>query len=268
MRTQKVEPRPVTGKVTPVLQVEGLGVSYGALRALDDVSWQVHSGEILGIIGPNGAGKSTCYDAVTNLVSRSGRVVIDGVDRTAVAAHQLPAFGLKRAFQQNAFFDELTIIESMVAVMQDRFGVNLLSSVMAPWREIESRCAAEQAAAERLSRFHIPENYHASKPTDVPCGTQRMLSIALAYGSGARVLLVDEPGAGLGGADMDALTNLLVDLRAEGVALVLIEHHMDLIMSVADRIAVLDGGRLLAMGTPTEIQSDQRVIEAYLGGLQ
>ncbi len=255
-------------KLTPVLQVEGLSVSYGALRALDDVSWHVDSGEILGIIGPNGAGKSTCYDAVTNLVPRSGRVIVDGIDRTSLAAYQLTSVGLKRAFQQNAFFEELTIIESMVAVMQDRFGASLFTSVFIPWREIASRRAAEQAAAERLTRFHIPPHYHHAKPTDVPYGVQRMLSIALAYGSGARVLLVDEPGAGLGGADMVALTNLLVDLKAEGVALVLIEHHMDLIMSTADRIVVLESGRLLATGTPPEIQSDQRVIEAYLGGHQ
>lgn len=251
--------------VMPVLQVENLSVNYGALRALDDVSWHVNSGEILGIIGPNGAGKSTCYNAVTNLVPRTGRVLIDGLDRTSFAAYQLTGVGLKRAFQQNAFFEEFTILESMVAVMQDKFGVNLFTSIVMPWQEISRRREAEWVASERLVRFHVPKQYHHAKPSDVPYGVQRMLSIALAYGSGARALLVDEPGAGLGGADMDALTDLLVDLKAEGVALVLIEHHMDLIMSAADRIVVLDGGKLVTTGTPSEIQSDQRVIDAYLG---
>jgi branched-chain amino acid transport system ATP-binding protein len=106
---------------------------------------------------------------------------------------------------------------------------------------------------------------HGSRPGGLPYGTQRMLSIALAWGTGAKVLMLDEPAAGLGGEDMLRLRDLLGALRAEGAALVVIEHHMDLIMSVADRIVVLDGGRRLATGTPREIQADPRVLEAYLG---
>jgi len=248
-----------------MLRVEGLGVRYGALVALEDVSWQVGGGEILGIIGPNGAGKSSCYDATTNMVRRSGRVFLDGEDVTEVPPHGLAELGLKRAFQQNAFFAELSVLDNMAAVLQRSRGTGLLASIFAPWQEASRRRALEAEAAALLHRFGVPPEMHGRRPGNLPYGTQRMLSIALAWGSGAKVLLLDEPAAGLGGEDMLRLRDLLDTLKAEGAALVVIEHHMDLIMSVADRIVVLDQGRCLAIGTPREIQADPRVREAYLG---
>lgn len=255
----------MTVPTAPLLKVEGLGVTYGALVALDGVSWHVDAGEILGIIGPNGAGKSSCYDAVTHMTVRRGRVALAGEDVTGIPASKLAARGLKRAFQQNAFFHDISVAENMLTVMQDRFGTGLLATVFAPWREAAARREARKAGRAVLERFGIPAELHDLRPGNIPYGSQRLLSIALAYGSGARVLMLDEPAAGLGGADMGKLVALLKELRAEGLALVVIEHHMDLIMAVADRIVVLDQGRLLAVGTPREIQTDRRVLEAYLG---
>lgn len=249
----------------PRLRVEGLGVRYGALVALDGVSWQVAPGEILGIIGPNGAGKSSCYDATTHMTQRAGRVWLEGQEVTAVPPFGLAALGLKRAFQQNAFFAQLTVLENMVAVLQREGGSGLLETLLAPWREASLRRALEAEATGILERFGVPRDMHALRPGNIPYGSQRMLSIALAWGRGARVLMLDEPAAGLGGADMARLCDLLRDLRDSGAALVVIEHHMDLIMSVADRILVLEQGRPLATGTPREIQQDARVLEAYLG---
>lgn len=248
-----------------MLRVQGLGVSYGALVALEDVSWDVAAGEILGIIGPNGAGKSSCYDAVTHMTTRRGRVFLGAEDITAVPPHLLSGRGLKRAFQQNAFFHELTVLENMLAVCQRETGTPLPIAAALPWREAARRRSAVADAAERLTRFGIAPGYHELKPPNIPYGVQRMLSIALAYGTGAKVLLLDEPAAGLGGDDMNRLITLLRRLKGEGLALVVIEHHMDLIMSVADRIVVLDQGRRLATGTPAEVQADARVLEAYLG---
>ncbi len=249
----------------PLLEVEDLGVSYGALVALDGVSWRVGPGEILGIIGPNGAGKSSCYDAATHLARRRGRVTLCGEDVTDVAPNKLAARGLKRAFQQNAFFSDINVVENILTVLRDRYRVGLLAAIAAPWREMTRRRQAIAAARDLLIRFGIPESAHGLKPSDIPYGSQRMLSIALAYGVGTKVLMLDEPAAGLGGADMAKLVAVLRELKAEGLGLVIIEHHMDLIMSVADRIVVIDHGRQIATGTPREIQADPHVLEAYLG---
>lgn len=255
-------------QATPALRVEGLGVRYGALVALEGVDWDVHPGELLGIIGPNGAGKSSCYEAVTAMVRREGRVFLAGEDVTDVPPHGLAGRGLKRAFQQNAFFDNLTVLENMVAVLGRRAHAGLLRSVLAPAAAHRRHAEAEHFAAAQLVRFGVPAVYHVLTPTEIPYGVQRMLSIALAFGDGARVLMLDEPAAGLGGEDMARLVALLASLKAEGVALVVIEHHMDLIMAVADRICVLDLGRQLALGAPAQIQHDERVLEAYLGRKQ
>lgn len=248
-----------------VLRVEGLGVQYGALVALKDVSWTVRAGEILGIIGPNGAGKSTCYDAVTNLVAHDGAVYLGGRDVTATPPHDLAGLGLRRAFQQNAFFDHLSVLDNMVAVAQHEMGSSFAECIFLPFAVASRGRSARKTAAKWLVRMGIQPEFHDRLPGEIPYGTQRMLSIALALGGGAKALMLDEPAAGLGGGDMKALVQLLDSFRSEDLAVVVIEHHMDLIMSVADKIVVLDQGRMLAVGTPSEIQKNEAVLEAYLG---
>jgi branched-chain amino acid transport system ATP-binding protein len=248
-----------------LLRVEDLGVTFGALIALDGVSWGVRAGEVLGIIGPNGAGKSTCYDAVTNLVTRRGRVYISGEDVTRVPPYRLCERGLRRAFQQNAFFGDLTVIENMIAVMQPQFGVSMLTSAVRPFHERRHAREVRHRASDILVRMGVPESSHTRLPAETSYGTQRMLSIALAHGGGAKILLLDEPAAGLGGEDMQRLVTLMTKLREQSMALVVIEHHMDLIMEIADQIVVLDQGRMIACGTPSEIQNDSAVLESYLG---
>jgi branched-chain amino acid transport system ATP-binding protein len=249
----------------PLLAAQGLTVRYGALTALSDMSWRVSSGEILGIIGPNGAGKSSCFAAVTHAVQREGDVFLAGERVTDLPTYELARRGLRRTFQQNAFFGELTLLENAMAAMLREHSTSLPRSIVLPWRELATRRRAEAAAAELLSSFGIGPADHGKRPGDIAYGTQRLLSVVLAYGSGARALLIDEPAAGTGGTDMKRLADLLVDLRRRGVAVVVIEHHMDLIMAIADRIVVIDQGRKLAEGTPAEVQRNEAVLEAYLG---
>ncbi len=249
----------------PILRVEGLSVTFGALRALTDMSWSIAPGEVLGIIGPNGAGKSTCYDATTHMVRREGRVFLDGRDVTALSPWDLAPLGLRRTFQQNVFFGGLSVIENMASALVHRFAAPLAVSLLTPWVERRRWQAARTQARTMLHRFGVPEDLHALPPSSIPYGTQRMLSIALAHAGDARLILLDEPGAGLGGQDMDRLRTLLLDLQREGVALVVIEHHMDLIMAVADRILVLDRGTVICIGTPQEVRQNPLVLEAYLG---
>lgn len=247
------------------LRVENLTVRYGSLVALRDMSWSVRGGEILGIIGPNGAGKSSCFAAVTNSVAHSGSTFLAGEDVSSVRTYDLAARGLRRTFQQNSFFGELTVLQNAMAAIVRQHSTSLPVSLLLPWRERATRDATEFKAAQLLTSFGIARSYHMRRPGDIPYGIQRLLSVALAYGDGCKVLLLDEPAAGIGGGDMQRLADLLVDLRRRRIALVVIEHHMDLIMSIANRIVMIDQGVTLASGSPAEIQRNAAVREAYLG---
>jgi branched-chain amino acid transport system ATP-binding protein len=255
----------MTEAVPPLLEVRDLSVRFGGFRALNNLSWSVGAGQVLGIIGPNGAGKSTCFNAATNMVRHTGRILLDGEDVTDLPAHRLAARGLHRTFQQNAFFGGISVLENMTGALLNVTGTPLALATLLPWVEHRRRRAAQARARETLIRFGVPADLHALTPASLPYGTQRMLSIALACADGPRVLLLDEPAAGLGGPDMERLAGTLTQLRAEGMGIVLIEHHMDLVMELADHLVVLDQGEKLVAGPPSVVQSDPRVMEAYLG---
>jgi branched-chain amino acid transport system ATP-binding protein len=231
------------------LTVRSLAVRYGSLQALADVSWEVDRGEILGIIGPNGAGKSSSFAAVTNVVRHTGKVRLFGEDTRGVPTQQLARRGLRRTFQQNSFFGGLSVLENAMTAFQVERGTGLGGSIVTPWREARARRECRAAARDLLGEFGIGPAHHDTRPDDLPYGLQRVLSVVLAHGAGAKVLLVDEPAAGVG----------------RGLAVVLIEHHMDLVMEIVDRLLVIDRGEPVAYGPPDEVQQDPAVLEAYLG---
>jgi branched-chain amino acid transport system ATP-binding protein len=256
---------PGAGRPVPRLVVHDLTVRYGALVALDSFSCTVSAGEIVGVIGPNGAGKSSSFAGISGAVPADGTVELNGQVVKGLAPQVLAQRGVRRTFQQNSFFGELSVLGNAMAAMSPLASSTMLTSVFAPWRERGTERTRRRLALELLDRFGIHGPYLDARPGDLPYGLQRILSIALAYGPGAEVLLLDEPAAGVGGDDMQSLVRLLDDLRDEGVGVVLIEHHMDLLMQVADYVVVIDRGQTIAAGTPAEVQNDEAVLQAYLG---
>jgi branched-chain amino acid transport system ATP-binding protein len=248
-----------------MLEVKELTQRFGGITALEDISFTVTRGSITGVIGPNGAGKTTLFNIVTGIYAQtSGSVSLDGCDISSLPAERLAAKGLVRTFQNIELFGNMTVLENVMLGMHTQSKSGILACMFKmPWHLREERIIREQAA--QWLEFCGIEDLAGQKASNLPFGKGRLLEIARAMAVKPAIMLMDEPAAGLNNRETAQLAVLIRKIRETGVTVVLVEHDMELVMDICDRIIVLNLGRKLAEGTPREIQENQAVISAYLG---
>ncbi|HEV7811401.1 MAG TPA: ABC transporter ATP-binding protein [Leifsonia sp.] len=248
-----------------IVEVKNLTVKFGGLLALDDVSFDIKRGEILGLIGPNGAGKTTCFNAMTGVYRpTSGDVLLEGKSIKGQKQHQITRLGLARTFQNIRLFGEMSALENVVVGLDARHKTSVPGALARTPRHIrEEKSAIERGMA--LLEFVGIADLATTASRQLPYGYQRRLEIARALATDPKVLCLDEPAAGFNPAEKEDLMDLIRTIRADGYTVLLIEHDMRLVMGVTDRIVVLEFGRKLADDVPTVIRNDPRVIAAYLG---
>jgi branched-chain amino acid transport system ATP-binding protein len=246
------------------LRIEGVTVRFGGLTALDDVSLTVSPGEVVGVIGPNGAGKTTLFNVICGFVRPDdGDVAWRGQSLRRVRPHELAGLGIARTLQGVGLFAGLTALENVMAGAERRRRAGLASALLGLPRSDRDERALRAAARDALRVLGVAD-VAGRLPGTLPFPVQKRIALARALVAQPQLMLLDEPASGLGGDDMRELGERIRALGGE-MAVLLVEHHMDLVMSVCDRVVVLDFGRRIAEGTPAEVRSDERVLDAYLG---
>lgn len=251
---------------TPILEVQELGIDFGGLTAVNDLNMKIFDKEIVGLIGPNGAGKTTVFNLLTKVYKPTrGKIFFDGKDTAGKTVVDINKAGIARTFQNIRLFNQLTVLDNVRTGYHNNIKYSPIAAVLrlpnyyAREREIEGK------ARELLSIMEL-DQYADYKAGNLPYGAQRRLEIARAMATNPRLLLLDEPAAGMNPQETEDLMRMIRFVRDHfGIAILLIEHDMQLVMGICERITVLNYGMMLAEGTPEEIQANPEVIKAYLG---
>ena len=251
---------------SPVLECVGLGVTFGGLKAVEDFDLTIGRTEIAGLIGPNGAGKTTVFNLLTKVYQpTAGAIALDGKDTHSMTTAQVNKAGIARTFQNIRLFGDLTVAENLMVAMNDSMRYGLAGSILHFPRFAREEHIARERAEELLSIFRM-ESHADERAGSLPYGAQRRLEILRALASNPCLLLLDEPAAGMNPSETAELMENIRKIRDTfQIAVLLIEHDMNLVMNICEGICVLNFGHIIAKGTPEDIQRNEAVIEAYLG---
>ena len=250
-----------------MLEVKNLGISFGGLRAVDDFHISIEKGQLYGLIGPNGAGKTTVFNMLTGVYTPDeGTISLDGADITGKKTIDINKAGIARTFQNIRLFKDLSVLDNVKAGLHNHYKYSTAAGIFRLPRYYKTEKQMDEKAMELLHVFGLDHecDYKAS---NLPYGKQRKLEIARALATKPKLLLLDEPAAGMNEDESESLAGVIREIseKNKGITILVIDHHMDVIMSVCDEITVINFGSQLATGNPEEIQNNQEVIDAYLG---
>ncbi len=252
--------------VAPLLTVEGISVRFEGVKALSDVSFSVQPGELFAVIGPNGAGKTSLFNVVSRVYQPvAGQVTFDGRDLLRLKTHQVARAGIARTFQNLGQFPTMTVLDYLLLGRHTRMhsGIVLGGIYLGPARREEQRNRAYCLRLLEIMGLHHLQNHTLGS---LPYGLQKRADMARALALEPKLLLLDEPAAGMGHEETEDVAAIILDVKEQlGITQILVEHDMALVMGIADRVLVLDFGRVIALGTPAEVQANPDVIKAYLG---
>ncbi|KQW80018.1 ABC transporter ATP-binding protein [Devosia sp. Root413D1] len=249
-----------------LLDLKGVSLSFAGSKVLDAVDFSVPAGRIVSLIGPNGAGKTSLFNCITGFYKpQQGSIRLDGTEMLKLKPHQVTQLGIARTFQNVRLFREMTVLENVMSGQHSRTRAGVIDAILRLPSQRREEVEIRRIAEECLSFVGITEGWER-EATTLPYGWQRRVEIARALATTPRLLLLDEPAAGLTSGEKEELIELIRRIRNErDICILLIEHDTGLVMRLSERVSVLDHGVMIAEGTPKEIQSNQRVIEAYLG---